>query len=98
MDHGARLVPQVVGDLGSQVEVLAAGAKSGCGQNHVPHQSLVPFVQALVNLVHAPEGDSCELLEGEHEQGRGHTPLPAGLVVGCQFLNIIFINFMNLNN
>ena len=35
----------------------------------------------LIDLVDASEGDSGEGLQGEHEDGGGHTPLPAALVV-----------------
>ena len=65
MHHGAGAVLQPVGQLGRQVEVLAAGAERGRRQDQVPHPPLVPLVQPLVDLVHAAEGDSGELLQGE---------------------------------
>ena len=65
MHHGAGAVLQPVGQLGRQVEVLAAGAERGRSQDQVPHPPLVALVQPLVDLVHAAEGDGGELLQGE---------------------------------
>ena len=65
MHHGAGAVLQPVGQLGRQVEVLAAGAERGRRQDQVPHPPLVALVQPLVDLVHAAEGDGGELLQGE---------------------------------
>ena len=87
MHHGAGAVLQPVGQLGRQVEVLAAGAERGRRQDQVPHPPLVALVQPLVDLVHAAEGDGGELLQGEHVQRRGHAALAARLVVRGQLLN-----------
>ena len=75
-----RPVVQVVGHLGREVEVLTALSLGGGGEDHVPDSPLVPLVQALVDLVHTPEGDGGHLLPGH---SLTHS-VPIYLLIGCR--------------
>ena len=82
-------VVQAGQQLGGEEKVLGAGDVTRGPHQKLEHPPLVPRVHPLVDLVHTPEGDGGQLLEGEHVQRGGHTPLAPGLVVGGELLQVV---------
>ena len=92
-----RPVVQVVGHLGREVEVLTALSLGGGGEDHVPDSPLVPLVQALVDLVHTPEGDGGHLLQGQHVDRRRDGHLPPGLPTSGQLGQLSLVPELDLD-
>ena len=90
-------VVEVVRHLRREVEVLTALALGGGREDHVPDSALVPLVQALIDLVHAPEGDGGHLLQGQHVDGRGDRHLPPGLTTSGQLRQLSLVPELDLD-